>query len=68
MTNKEKGLLMRNAERAYAQGKSVKDFISGLRRGGCEHADSTIRRYYKVASERVEEARLRDKAKEVSNE
>ncbi len=61
MTNKEKGLLMWNAERAYAQGKSIKEFITGLRREGCEHSDSTIRRYFQIASERVEKARLSDK-------
>ena len=59
MTNKEKGLLMWNAERAYASGKSIEQFITSLRNVGCDHADSTIRRYYKIASERVEQARQR---------
>ncbi len=57
MTNKEKGLLMWNAERAYASGKSIKQFIMSLRSVGCEHSDSTIKKYFKIASERVEVAR-----------
>ncbi len=61
MTNKEKGLLMWEAERAYASGKSIEQFIDYLRNHGYKHADSTIKRYYKIASERVETARSAQK-------